>query len=170
MANWAFIENNQIIETHESLPKNWRNISNLDVSENNKDFLQSLGWYVIEHQHIDYDYNSQCLCHDKLIFTDGKITQTYKILDKNPDVLYTEFMQQIRETRNRLLQESDYMCLYDLVLTREKQYLIDVTEYRKKLRDFPENFPKNNNCYDIFSVVWPTKPILNNYNKINILE
>ena len=42
MANWAYVENNTVIEVFDNLPKNWRNISNLDAAEGDLEFLKSL--------------------------------------------------------------------------------------------------------------------------------
>jgi len=55
MAEWALVENGQIIELHDLLPKNWRNHSGLDKSFDNLPFLNSLGWYRVEKQFQDYD-------------------------------------------------------------------------------------------------------------------
>jgi hypothetical protein len=167
MGNWVYIENDKIIEVFESLPENWKNISNFSASENDKEFLKSLGWHPIEHGYIDYNSKTQRIIKDKLMFSNGKVTQSYIIENINSSEYYDNFMSKLREKRNRLLTESDFMCLYDLIISREEQYLMDVKEYRQQLRDLPEKFSDSGIYYDIFSVVYPDKPILNKYKLIN---
>ena len=52
----------------------------------------------------------------------------------------------LREQRNRLLAQTDYLALADSTLTDEMR------TYRQALRDLPAN------TSDPANVVWPTKP------------
>jgi hypothetical protein len=47
MANFVLIENNEIVEYHDLLPKTWRNISGLNLAQDDEGFLNSLGWYKV---------------------------------------------------------------------------------------------------------------------------
>ena len=57
-----------------------------------------------------------------------------------------ELMFDLREQRNRLLAQTDYLALADSTLTDEMR------TYRQALRDLPANTSNPAN------VVWPTKP------------
>ena len=55
-------------------------------------------------------------------------------------------MVELRQQRNRLIAETDYLALSDATLTDE------MTTYRQTLRDLPAN------TTDPANPVWPTKP------------
>ena len=62
------------------------------------------------------------------------------------DVLPLEQLKALRQRRNQLLTETDYLALVDSTLTDEMQ------AYRQALRDLPAN------TVDPANPVWPTKP------------
>lgn len=163
MANWAVIENGNITETYDSLPKNWRNISNLHASEGDLNSLIQFGWYPIEHEQVNYDGNTQILEKSDTVIQDKKVIQKYTVRNISTDELYETFISNLRKTRNKLLENSDYMCLVDIVNSRNSQYLVDITTYRQQLRNLPDLYPNNGTIYDYFAIVWPVKPDLNNY-------
>jgi len=55
-------------------------------------------------------------------------------------------LEQLRQRRNQLLAETDYLALADSTLTDEMR------DYRQALRDLPAN------TVDPANPVWPTKP------------
>ena len=57
-----------------------------------------------------------------------------------------ELMEQLRQRRNQLLAETDYLALADSTLTDEMR------DYRQALRDLPAN------TVDPANPVWPVKP------------
>lgn len=57
-----------------------------------------------------------------------------------------ELLQNLRQRRNQLLTETDYLALADSTLTDEMR------TYRQALRDLPAN------TVDPANPVWPTKP------------
>lgn len=57
-------------------------------------------------------------------------------------------IKQIRETRDKLLRESDYLMLSDAPITLTEKN--DWVKYRKDLRDITKQ--------DIKNIVWPEKP------------
>lgn len=63
-----------------------------------------------------------------------------------PAILQKHQMDEIRDQRNRLLAETDYLALVDSTLTDEMRV------YRQQLRDLPAN------TSDPANPVWPTKP------------
>jgi hypothetical protein len=62
------------------------------------------------------------------------------------DVLPGVLLQNLRQRRNQLLTETDYLALVDSTLTDEMQ------AYRQALRDLPAN------TVDPANTVWPVKP------------
>ena len=62
------------------------------------------------------------------------------------DVLPLEQMKELRQRRNQLLAETDYLALADSTLTD------DMRSYRQALRDLPAN------TVDPANPVWPVKP------------
>lgn len=62
------------------------------------------------------------------------------------DVLPGILLDNLRQTRNRLLTETDYLALSDQTLTAE------MAAYRQALRDLPAN------TVDPANPVWPIKP------------
>lgn len=165
MANWVHIENETIKEVHDKLPKNWKNVSNLDALENNLEMLKSLGWYPVNHNRLDYDPTTQTLRSISLQFDGKKVLETLIAEDIDTNVLYNEFIRELREQRNKLLQDSDFMCLHDLIITKGQDYASACISYRQQLRDLPNLYPNVGVVYNINSVVWPTKPNLNDYPK-----
>lgn len=61
MAIYAFVENNQIVEISDGLPQNWRNISNFFALENDINYLNSLGWQLVEKITPNYNPDNQQL-------------------------------------------------------------------------------------------------------------
>jgi hypothetical protein len=64
-----------------------------------------------------------------------------------------EPMRLLRIQRNRLLQETDWMALNDVVVSEEWK------AYRQALRDLPANSePQLDENGNLTNVTWPTKP------------
>ena len=61
--------------------------------------------------------------------------------------------QELRQERNRLLQETDWWCCSDQTPTQEQ------LDYRKALRDLPSNAsPSLGDDGRLTGVTWPKKP------------
>lgn len=91
-----------------------------------------------------YELNSQvCRIDDNLVAfdADGGVVDVDLAVAKQ-HVVWSRF----RQTRNRLLTETDYLALSDQTLTAE------MAAYRQALRDLPAN------TVDPANPVWPTKP------------
>lgn len=82
-----------------------------------------------------------------------------------PNIIGEEAINIMRQRRNYLLEQSDYIELPSkwTTLTPEKQ--TEWTVYRNGLRDLPENYPApelrwNSDYTDVswYNVEWPTKP------------
>lgn len=166
MANYALIENNQIIELHEKLPNNWRHVSGLHLSENNTEYLKSLGWYKITKQYVNYDPNIEKISEyeykleNDTVFgypvigsVEGIITNsTIQITQETFDYM----LFKVREKRNELLAMTDYIELPSIKQIKGEEFVNKYLSYRQELRELPNKVL--NNEIDINNIVWPSKP------------
>jgi hypothetical protein len=58
----------------------------------------------------------------------------------------------LRQKRNTLLKETDYLALSDNTLSS------DMTTYRTALRDLPSTVTSDDTAEDVDSITFPTKP------------
>ena len=65
------------------------------------------------------------------------------------EISFEEAMQDLRNKRNNLLAETDYLALSDNTMSSE------MTTYRQVLRDITNNV---DTLDDIDNITWPTKP------------
>jgi hypothetical protein len=104
------------------------------------------GWYPCVEVNAAYNPTTQIRSLAEFVLEDGIVTATYTIWDKPETQIYSEAATAVRDERNRLLSETDWMALSDNTMIDEW------ASYRQVLRDitFQEGFP--------FAVEWPTKP------------
>lgn len=81
MANWAFIKNGEVKETHDSLPECWENISNFFALENDTEYLQTLGWVAIVHPEYSYDLSTQRLENRRHTLDGMTVTEEWDVVD-----------------------------------------------------------------------------------------
>lgn len=160
MANWVYIENGEIVEYHDLLPKNWRHVSGLNMSANDLNFLKSLGWYKVIQNHELYDNNVY-----KLLGYNYTIEEDYVIETSNLELITQEekdqaaqrnknnFLTSLREQRNSLLASSDWTQVKDVVDCHSEEWNNSWKNYRQKLRDLPLSFCDNTN-----EINWPEPP------------
>lgn len=161
MAEWVYVENNQIIEYHGALPKSWRNISGLDKAS--VDYLKTIGWFKVEKNHPSFDPETQkSEGYSYQIFSDH-VLETLEIVSLTQEEINVrdqnrteQFNSYLREERNRRLLESDWTQLIDVQNIRSQQWKDSWVEYRQELRDLPSLYQGNN--YDTSIIVWPVKP------------
>jgi hypothetical protein len=73
---------------------------------------------------------------------------------KQDELIQAYPMKMLRQKRNELLSESDWMALKDRTITEAE------IEYRQKLRDLPSDYPdvELDNNGNFINVVFPVKP------------
>lgn len=171
MANWAYIENNEVVELVDELPTCWRNVSNLNILESDKPTLKSLGWYPVEHNNVEYNPKTQKLVSNKITFTGNIVYEKLDVETISYELLYSNFINELRIKRNKLLQDSDHLVLYDIVVNKGQEYFNIVRKYRQELRDLTKIYPYDDNTvYDIDNVRWPTLPNIDKYYNNDIGE
>jgi hypothetical protein len=161
MAEWALVENNQILEFHDFLPNNWKNISGLRRSENDLNFLQSIGWYKVVKQHQSYDESQFNVVKYNYDWTGSSVIETVELaekttLDENEYETYLP-VGDLRKKRDALLKDSDWTQLADVQSLMDNRRKLMWIEYRQKLRDLPEQC-ENGTSIEIDSIIWPVRP------------
>lgn len=177
MANFVLIENNQIVEYHDLLPKNWKNVSGLHLAKDDEEFLNNLGWYTVNKvelypieglQYIDgYDYTFENnIVLETPIIKNSIIPEPEP--EKTPEELFEIALLELRKQRDLLLAECDWTQLADVQATYSTTWKTNWSTYRQELRDLP------NRCIsgelNIYSFEWPTKPQAANIPEINAQE
>lgn len=146
---YAYVQNGEVKESNRLLPKNWANISNFDLLDN--ETLKGFGWYEYSFQpaivpdghRIDGRYfeitENAVIEHENVRpITEQEIADEINSLWKN-----------IRSKRNIQLLESDWTQVLDSPLNEEKKQEWQV--YRQSLRDITTQ-------PDPFNITWPTPP------------
>lgn len=82
MATFCLVENGKIIEGPRTLPRKWRNTSQLDLSS--IESLEAKGWLMYIDEPPEYDEDIQYLTHVKVI-SKSNVTANYTINDYKPD-------------------------------------------------------------------------------------
>ena len=90
----------------------------------------------------NYDAVTQGVEENNPVLTDGVWTRSWSVYNKTE----AKASAAVKDKRNGLLAETDYLALSDQTLSTE------MSNYRQALRDIPaqSGFP--------YSVTWPTKP------------
>ena len=61
MAGYAVVIGGNVEEIHYVLPKNWKNVSNFDALQGDRDALINLGWYPLHDNIPSYNPETQIL-------------------------------------------------------------------------------------------------------------
>jgi hypothetical protein len=146
--NYCLVENGVIADGPRALPKSWRNISGLDMLDN--DSLRELGWLPVrlEEGDVQEKFVGSIFAILPSEVVETKLWRGYTAEEQAE--IDTQKAAQVRRERNIKLTECDWTQLNDTPLDNAAK--IQWTAYRQALRDVPSQagFPHN--------VVWPTKP------------
>lgn len=80
MTAYAYVENQEIKEIHYFLPKNWKNVSNIDVLS--QDELKKINWLPIVDGPINYDQETQEIEDFTLQIGEDYVERIYTYRDK----------------------------------------------------------------------------------------
>lgn len=147
---YIYVENNQIAGNPQELPKNWKNISNFYVL--NDDQLKSYGWYRFRFVEAEISDN-QFYDGSNFVIEENEVVEYQKVRNKTQQEIENEIEEvwrSIRYRRNQLLLECDWTQLPDNALPSTKKE--EWTSYRQMLRDITTQS-------DPFNIVWPTIPV-----------
>ena len=160
MANWVYIENGEIKGQYDLLPKNWQNISGLNLAANDLPFLKSAGWYPVTKQNESWNDLTHHVSGYDYEIRENDVLETIVLSERQPEpqeefsTLKYKFIEELRNKRNELLKNSDWTHLQDVQnsfdeLTKNKWIV-----YRQARRDIVEEY-LNNETIDINQVTWP---------------
>lgn len=165
MANYALVENNEIVERHDLLPTNWRNISGLNLAKDDEEFLNSLGWYRVIKVPLFAEEGKQYIDGYEYTFENNSVYETpiIKNIDiqpepppKTPEELFEIALIEVRIQRDLLISQSDWTQLTDIQNLYSTQWKTNWINYRQQLRDLP------NKCVsgelNIYGLEWPEIP------------
>jgi hypothetical protein len=162
MANYVHIENNNITEYHDKLPHNWRNVSGLNLLS--KQELLALGWYWVENLPEHGDPETQYIAGYNYEILDDYVKQIPDIRTFTPEELEArkaqrkiDFMQDLRDERDRKLSICDWTQLGDVLEIHGDAWVTSWKVYRQSLRDIPEQYID----VDVDTnptIQWPTPP------------
>ena len=147
--NYILVENGQIVGNPTQLPKNWANVSNFYLLDNQT--LKQYGWYpyrFIEAQKNENQYYDG----SDFVIEENEVVEYQKVRNKTQQEIEDEtegMWRAIRDRRNELLLECDWTQLADSPLTNQKQTEWQI--YRQSLRDITTQS-------NPFSINWPTPP------------
>ena len=146
---YILVENGKIVGNPMELPRNWANISNFYLFDN--ETLKQYGWYPF--RFVESEINSnQFYDGSDFVIEEREVVEYQKVRNKTPQEIEEELESQwafIRHRRNEFLLECDWTQLQDSPLSEQKQQ--EWQTYRQSLRDITEQ-------PDPFNIVWPTKP------------
>lgn len=159
MANWVLIENGTIIEYHDKLPKNWRNHSGLDLSIDNKEFLNSLGWFQVNKQPVNVNseieklvgYTTEILGNEVFEYP-IIVSLSQGEIDSIKNQNFNIFLTSLRMERDQKLKDSDWTQMTDVVKSKSLEWNNAWSEYRQQLRDLPSLFTEPGEIF------WPNIP------------
>jgi hypothetical protein len=176
MANWALVEDNQITGKYDLLPKNWRNISGLDLSKDDLPFLKSLGWYPVVGQNTPFDDTKYFIQKYDYTIGENSVSQIPVLVERtfepagpveNYSIMKHVFILELRKERNQRLLDSDWTQLTDIQSMLNEETKNKWAVYRQALRDITLEY-LNNGVIDISQVNWPE--ILKNLEPFENLE
>ena len=144
------VENDQVKGYPQSLPKNWADVSNFYLLEDER--LRQYGWYPVRFVPAEKTDNDM-VTGQNFVVEGNEVVQYEQIRPKTEEELNREnegYWVGVRSKRNILLQESDWTQLPDSPISSEK--MVRWQTYRQELRDVTnQTDPKN--------IIWPPKPL-----------
>jgi len=162
MAKYVLIIDNKIIETYDSIPNNWKNISGFNLMT--KVELQQHGFYEVQESNIVYNPIKHNLIENEIkLSTDGLPYVHFVVENKMNDEEYETFLFEeslsiLKNIRNSYLNSSDWALAPDVVELKGQEWKNSWTNYRQQLRDLTESFKQNRNNFNPHEVILPTKP------------
>jgi hypothetical protein len=150
MQKYCYIENGEIVQINQDLPKVWKNVSNFYLLPD--EIVKTYGWLplVVENE------NKPVFVSSSYIIEENVIKEVIVTRDKTEQEIEEETARelemgwyQVRSQRDEKLKQSDLFVLIDKweLLTEERKQEIRI--YRQALRDVPQNFETPED------VVWP---------------
>lgn len=141
MKIYCYIENGEIVLGPQSLPKNWKNVSNFDLLP--EEIVLAYGWLpyfkVSDDREVVVDSTKQ-IFEDRVVETFTTRDKTQEEIDQeNNEILQNKWLE-VRERRDEFLKSSDKYALVDVWNTMDSAKQEEWAVYRQKLRDIPQEY------------------------------
>lgn len=173
MANFAYTENNEIVEVFDELPRNWGRYSNFHVLENDEAFLNSIGWYILEKITPNFDPTTHKLGAYKYVLEDGTAYETRDlvrlppkpiVIEKTAEELAEEREAQrltaiadkwaeVRATRDELMRNNDWR--YTRYEREVRLEISPTTDDITVLDTYMQALANITDQEDPFNITWP---------------
>jgi hypothetical protein len=166
MANWVYVENNEVAEQHDLLPQNWKNISGLNLAVNDLPFLKSVGWYSVTKQNETWNDLTHYVSGYNYEVREDDVLESIILTERQPQTveefstLKDRFIKELRSKRNQLLIESDWSQLQDVQNKFDQSTKNKWLVYRQNLRDIVQIYSENE-ITNIDQVNWPSLELQN---------
>jgi hypothetical protein len=162
MARYALIVDNMIVETHDSIPNNWRNISGFNLMTENEH--REHGFYKIRETDVVYNpVRHNLITNEIKLDVDGLPFVDFVVENKMTDEEYQTFLFEeslsiLKNIRDSYLNSSDWALTVDVVELKGEEWKTSWTNYRQQLRDLTEPFKQSRSNFNPYEVTLPTKP------------
>lgn len=93
--NYCLVENGAVVEGPRTLPKNWKNISNLNVLPDPT--LAALGWFPVVETKPDYDPRIQSRSGPVLTVEADQVTAVWTVADRPLDEVKAELVRVVKQ-------------------------------------------------------------------------
>lgn len=163
MANYAYVVDGNIEEIHDTIPTNWKNVSNFYVLTEEERL--TLGWYTVIKIQPEYDPNTQSLGYVTQYFSDNVVYETTEVIDSVTPTIDTYAAQQeylnntqaqwdrVRTTRYHLMQDIEWRYTrYD----RQVRMGLPTTDDISTLDTYMQALADITTQTDPWDIVWPT--------------
>jgi hypothetical protein len=173
MANYAHVENGKITGVYDLYPDNWRNVSNFYLLANEPEVIYNLGWRTIVKSVPTYNSDTQRLGNPIHTIVNDEVHETLEVIDlPTVEIVYqtqeellaiqlaqhNSAMETLRNKRDRLLAETDFTQLADVIKLNGIELTQLYEEYRQALRDLPNSYEIDSEFVNESTVTYPTKP------------
>jgi hypothetical protein len=150
MKKYCYIENNQVVLINQVLPVTWKNVSNFHKLPDS--LLKIYGWLplTVESENKAVFVSSEYIIEENqireiVITRDKTLEETNEDLNRETEEKWVG----VRDKRNQLLRDSDFLLLIDRWNTFSTEKQNEILSYRQTLRDLPQNFQNPD------EIVWP---------------
>lgn len=161
--SYAYVENGIVIEVKDTLPNNWRNVSNFFVYANDYDYLKQLGWYPVEKQIPTYNPETHRLDNWQYIFDGISVKHVPELIEIIPltteqlaiekrEILNNKW-EQIRNQRDRMMKDFEWRYTrYE----RQVRLSLTPTDSIESLDNYMQALADITAQSDPDSIIWPT--------------
>jgi hypothetical protein len=164
MTTFVYMENGVILEQHQTLPRAWRNISGFNHLASDLVKLNSLGWYILEKHHEQYDPELVKITDIHQVLQDGVVLETLVLeplsdaeLEQRYQQRREQFFEMLRSERNQKLIDTDWTQVLDVNYAFSPAVREAWRDYRQALRDLPDQYQDLEN-YQNVEITWPVSP------------